>query len=235
MLGMRPRIQPNLDLVCIFRKHLLREFGQHDHFDPWWWPVGPGETLDDWGLQKGEEAKLDSLRMLTDGSRYNGFPGSIGGTAGGTWVISTRPSPEQNFPDAVGRLFTCLCNADMLDEAHVTDLSKFRGPGPDSQKNEGMTRAMWERSIKCLLEEYTTLNPRRIFFTRGAKLWFKERKALLHTDSEMRCEWRLDSERKQLDDFLTKIEKHPNSAVVPHWGSPSNASGEWRSTRRNMQ
>lgn len=234
VVGVRARVQPNLNLVCIFRKHLLVEFGQHDQFDPWWWPVGPGETLHDWGLQQGEEAKLDSLRTLADGSPYNGFPGSIGGRAGGTWVISTRPSPERFFPVAVRGLFTCLLNADMLHEAHVTDLCKFRGRGPDNQKNEGMTPAMWECSIRCLLEEHAALNPRRIFFTRGAKGWFKERKASLHRDSQMRREWRLDSHRCHLDDFLTKIENHPNSAVVPFWRRVSNASGTWRSTRQNM-
>jgi len=231
----RSRIQPNLDLVCIFRKHLLREFGQHDRFDPWWWPVGPGETLQDWGLQKGEEAKLESLRDLADGSRFNGFLGSIGGGVGGTWVISTRPSPERSFPAAVAQLFYCIVNADMLHEAHVTDLSKFRGLGPDDQKNEGMTPTMWECSVRCLLEEYAVLNPRRIFFTPGAKGWFKECKAMLHPDSDTRSEWRLDSERQHLDDFLTKIEKCPNAAVVPYWKQTSNASGTWRSTRQRMQ
>ena len=231
---MRLRTQPNPDLVRIYRKYLLGEFGQHDDFDPWWWPVGPGETLADWGLQKGEEAKLESLRALADGKRYTGFSGSIGGTVGGTWVISTRPSPERSFPAAVGRLFTCLCNADILHEAHMTDLSKFRGPGPDDQKNEGMTPAMWECSVRCLFEEHAALGPRRILFVRGAKRWFKERKAPLNKASEMRREWRLDSEREHLDNFLATIENHPNAAVVPHWTASISAAAAWRSTIQKM-
>jgi hypothetical protein len=51
----------------------------------------------------------------------------------------------------------------------------------------------------------------------------------------MRREWRADSERRHLDDFLTKIERHPNSAVVPFWKRVSNASGTWQSTRQAMK
>jgi hypothetical protein len=231
---MAARIQPNPDLVCVFRKNLLRHFGQHGDWDPWWWPVAPAKTLQDWGLQDGEDAVLQSLRNPAEGRDYSGFQGSIGAMPGGTWVISTRPSQERSFPRAIGPMYGCLRNADMIQEAHVTDLAKFRGAGPDSLKNEGMTPIMWECSIQCLQDEYALLKPARVLFIRGAKCWFGERKAPINPASEMRCEWRRDPARQHLDTFLTNLENHANSAVVSFWRAP-NAAGCWRTARLSLR
>lgn len=225
---MQQAAKPNPPLVCIFRKHLLKEFGKHLESDPWWWPVAPGEAHADWGLEMKEDVELASLRIAHDGRRYNGFLGSVGAQPRGTWVVSTRPSPEKSFPVAVGTLHTCLCNADVLNEAHVTDLSKFRGPGPDCRKNEGMTPLMWELSVKCLFDEYALLEPRRILITNEAKRWFRERQSLINSSSDMRREWRRDPKRQHFDTFLDELQNHRNLAPVCHWRAP-NAAGMWRS------
>ncbi len=225
--------QPNPSLVCIFRKHLLGEFGQHPDSDPWWWPVAPGEAHADWGLQTKGDVQLASLRIARDGRQYGGFLGSVGAQPRGTWVVSTRPSPEKSFPVAVGTLHACLSNADLLAEAHVTDLSKFRGPGPDSRKNEGMTPFMWESSVRCLFDEYRLLQPRCILITKGAKRWFRERRSLINPASDMRREWREDPERQHLDTFLNELQNHPNLEPVRHWRA-SNAAGEWRSVVQRL-
>lgn len=223
----------NPALVSIFRTHLLPEFGRHGPCDPWWWPVGPGESFGDWGLRPGEEHQLSSLRDHRDGSSYVRFLGSLGGKPGATWVISTRPSPLKSFPMALGPLHTCLCNADIVDAAHVTDLAKFRGAGPDSSKNDGMTPEMWELSVRCLHEEYVAVPPSRVLITREAKKWFRERKSLINAASAMREAWRHDTARRFLDEFLTRLENQTNSAEVCFWRAPG-APGQWLAALRTL-
>ena len=216
----------NPALVSAFRKHLLGEFGRHGDCDPWWWPVGPGESLVDWGLHQGEERQLDSLPERRDGSSYVRFLGSLGAKPGATWVISTRPSRLKSFRAAIGPLHTCLCNADILSDAHVTDLAKFRGAGPDSAKNDGMTPEMWELSVRCLHDEYTAARPSRILITREAKKWFRERNSLINASNPTREAWRRDISRHHLDAFLTQLEYHPNSVEVCFWRAPA-APAKW--------
>jgi hypothetical protein len=154
------------------------------------------------------------------------FLGSLGAKPGATWVISTRPSPLKSFPTAIGPLYICLCNADIIADAHVTDLAKFRGAGPDSTKNEGMTPEMWELSVRCLHDEYTAARPSRILITREARKWFRERKSLINVFSPMREAWRRNNARHHLDAFLTQLENHPNSAEVCFWRAPA-APAKW--------
>jgi hypothetical protein len=83
---------PNKDLVAILRRNLLPEFGRHGkhparsryfddsplpspaYFDPWWWPIDPGNRPELWGLQPGERDQLNSLcEIPRKGKSYKGF------------------------------------------------------------------------------------------------------------------------------------------------------------------
>ncbi len=87
----------NPDLVSAFRAHLLPEFGRRGACDPWWWPVGPGESLADWGLRQGEEQQLSSLRDHRDGNSYPRFLGSLGAKPGALGSCGRGPRRSNRF------------------------------------------------------------------------------------------------------------------------------------------
>jgi hypothetical protein len=156
--------------------------------DPWWWPKVNGQAPEEWGLASDDpgidEDALSRLLISLRGGVSNyepgtrraeaweDFPGSVGASLGCCIILSTRPSVGE-FPSAnTKKLHDVLAavwpGGEFLQHAHVTDLSKFRGPTQDSNF-EGMTNEMWQKSIRCLRREFDLLKPKATLIMPGTE------------------------------------------------------------------
>jgi hypothetical protein len=156
--------------------------------DPWWWPTENGESEEQWALasdnRAGDHATLTELltslrggiTTFDTGTRkagtWKGFPGSLAAHAGCCIVLSTRPSiggfPSPNTMKLYDVLAAVWPGGEFLRHVHVTDLSKFRGPTRDSDF-EGMTEQMWQKSIRCLRQEFELLTPKATLIMPGVE------------------------------------------------------------------
>jgi hypothetical protein len=177
----------NERLVVIICKHLLRQFkkyGQPLHntgwwsrrgervdryYDPWWWPLDPGDELGGWGLLASDPDVTEKLTSLCDvnptSKKYPGFLGSLGASEGCVVVLGERPSfgvMYGNFTSGLKkRLPTLLDLAELRSVVggepifHITDLIKFRGSG----FKDKLTKRMICISLSCLRREFEYLKP----------------------------------------------------------------------------
>jgi hypothetical protein len=143
---------------------------------PWWWPMGAGRTLEDWGLDPAVlerrgldgEAILESLRRRDDEERpdLDGFLGSVGARPEDCHVVvlSVRPSQE-GYPDGgPTKLVHRLSEAGLLANTHTTNLVKFRGPSRAELLDiEGVDDLLARRAVRLSLdlvaEEIAYLDP----------------------------------------------------------------------------
>jgi hypothetical protein len=112
---------------------------------------------------------------------------------------------------------------DFLPNVHVTDLAKFRGP---SDVDEGLKPAMWQRSIRCVRQEFQCHDPRAVVTVKDAKAWFKPGRAL----SQSGPLWsHLPQEER---DFLCQLNARSRSVTYwnPKYGgvTQSDIADEWR-------
>ncbi len=172
--GRYPLISANPKLVDAIVKPLLDNFDVEPH--PWWWPLGTGATTSDWGLGAEHRTAFDSLTRGTGSAAtsgttrdYKGFLGSLGSTRESCriWVLTSRPSSNV-FPAMVTtRLVNLLRENGWLGQTHVTDVIKFRGPGPDSQADTGLTDNLWELSLNALSREFAETEPEVVLVAGG--------------------------------------------------------------------
>lgn len=155
----------NPKLVDAIVKPLLGTFETHPN--PWWWPMGDGATKAQWGLDFRHAAPFKSLTcgnaLETARSRadYSGFLGSLGSTRESCrlWVMSARPSSNA-YPGAVStNLLNVLRKNGWLERTHVTNVIKFRGPGPDQQADQGLNEQLWSLSLTALMSEFAETDP----------------------------------------------------------------------------
>lgn len=192
---------------------------------PWWWPMGGGRSLEDWGLfaKDLEKAGYDpqgvfsSLRIgpvpgYVPDLAYSSFLGGVGAHAdegGFVWVLSSRPS-NSSFPNrgnSTSKLYNVLLQAGLMARAHVTDFIKFRGPGPDSLAGKGLDiklrdgRTLEEISFDCLVREWQLLPPCVILVAGGkVQSWVSRRLHVLSSKSDLS-----EGERRFLNDFRDKL------------------------------
>jgi hypothetical protein len=233
-------MQPNKDLNKIFRHHLIGDhFGNHivgDVLcDPWYWGLPPGTNLENWGLLKGEEDRLNSLSdRVRPTNAYRGFRGSIAAIPGCIVVLGERPSFGKRYGKSVGKLFRELdlmsrWASELRDQFrqigielcvegnqdvvfHVTDLVKFRGNGfnkpPLGASEIGISAA-------CLHDELTLLKPVMVLITNMAA-------DALQNDT-------VSSTMRSRDGIRKWVLSHPLAIEVPHWTSQSKDRVTWTS------
>jgi hypothetical protein len=192
-------------------------------FDPWWWPAHTAGMRYDWGVEAGESERLQLRGRRPTRSDYPGFCGSVASKGGGVFVISTRPS-SGSFPSPSGTiLYKILKASDILPDAHITDLVKFRGPGPDTSRDRGLGLPEWRASLDCLVREVAVLRPRRFLVVPGAWEWVKgwvERREFGRWGNGLAPEHR---------DLLARLREE--GRVVPFWNSRklwSEVVADWR-------
>jgi hypothetical protein len=144
-----------------------RSDGAHEPLlDPWWWPRHAGATRADWGPD-GDVAP-HMLRSLQGrdpsgsgaNARYLGFRGSVGDPARCTrWILSSRPSCGVFPSHTTTKLVKVLHQLGWLEDTHVCDVIKFRGPGPDARADEGLTDEHWNLSLTLLANEFELTQP----------------------------------------------------------------------------
>jgi len=215
---------------------LMDWFGKTRCNDPWWWPISSdrcvGRHFGDWGLEPGEEHAYLSLGRKSTLNGYPGFRGSIGAQPDCWWLISTRPS-QSGIGPALGPLYPklrdVLADGRGLARFHVTDMIKFRGQGPDQNKDEALTESMWQTSVRCLMQEYQTLKPRKpLLMTRECKRWFQTTIA----PPGLRSHWRGNSATQDLDSFLETLDRE--SVGVFFWNSFKSAEEIVQDWRRKL-
>ncbi len=196
------RVQISDNLMAIYREHLVPWFHQLDEaMHPWWWPRGSGDDIEDWGLS--ETDLLRSLKFgpngaVPAGSQYPRFPGSVcaeptSDVRHTVFILSSRPS-RKAFPNLNGSttwLYEVLVRANLLAGAHVTDLVKFRGPGPDASADEGIDKptdaglTLRQGSFLCFMEEFNYLRPCTVVLAGGkVQKWITHRVGLGLSDGE---------------------------------------------------
>lgn len=177
-------------------------------FDPWWWPIGSGHGIAEWGLAPEDSGLLPRLRgSKPTNSSYAGFSGSLGAERGAAVLVSTRPS-EGSFPSAsCTRLHSSLVAAGIAG-AHVTDMMKFRGPNDE----RAASWEMWQVSFDCLLAEFDAIEPSVVVIVPEAKKWVT---AWLNGGFG-RWGNRLPSNQVRL---LQWLDRH--AGTVPFWGGQS--------------
>jgi len=109
----------------------------------------------------------------------------------------------------------------------VTDLSKFRGPTKDSNF-EGMTKEMWQKSIRCLRREFELLKPKATLIVPGAERFLESRLPCLISTVELASATN-SSERAEIDRdkaFLRLLRERRKHCMdqVPYW-APSYPNG----------
>jgi hypothetical protein len=160
---------------------------------------------------------------------WKGFPGTLAAQAGCCIVLSTRPSLG-GFPSSNTNLFYDVLAAvwpggRFLQRVHVTDLSKFRGPTKDSNF-EGMTKEMWQKSIRCLRREFELLKPKATLIVPGAERFLESRLPYLISTVESASATNT-SERAEIardKEFLRLLQERHCMEQVPYW-APSNPKG----------
>ena len=215
--------------------------------DPWWWPTENGENDEQWALTSDNRAcdhailtaLLTSLRggitSFDTGTRkagaWKGFPGSLSAHAGCCIVLSTRPSiggfPSPNTLKLYDVLAAVWPGGEFLRHVHVTDLSKFRGPTQDSDF-AGMTRQMWQKSIRCLRREFELLKPKATLIMPGVERFLiGELSDLISTVASARAA-DADEEAEITRDvaFLRLLEARRSHCMdqAPYW-APANPKG----------
>ncbi len=208
----------NRFLKRIFNSRLLAVFDKFE-WQPWWWPTESGSTFADWGLEAHESKRYHALRGTNPSrSSYPGFNGSLGARCGSHWVVSTRPSSGAFPSPSCTALYRLLSNIGpeepFLPRVHVTDLVKFRGPGSDAKKNEGVTLDMWRISIECLQCEWAVLQPSQIVLTKQAAAWFDDPVAA-----------RLLSHLQANQQIFLRHLRSNSGAQIPFWNPQFNKIG----------
>jgi hypothetical protein len=213
----------NNDLVTIVRTYLLPEFKRHGknpnrrryfdnsqlpspaYFDPWWWPIDPGNRAELWGLQPGERDELNSLcEIPRKGNSYPGFRGTLGASAGCVVLVGERPSFNASYGSAVSGVYKLVTRLAAeynrsVEDFHVTDLIKFRGEQGGS--TDDLCSHMIDLSVQCLSDEVAVLSPGMVIMTDMAN------DLLPFVQSKLnRSDKRLDS-----------VTKHANRLAVSHW------------------
>lgn len=149
--------------------------------EPWWWPTHVGAFPTDWGLTPSHPdhafASLQGGKDAACGAdaRYRGFRGSVGEPAAcRRWVLSSRPSCGAFPSHTTTKLVNLLSRLDWLEDTHVCDVIKFRGPGPDALADEGLTEEMWRVSLDLLAQEFALTNPEVVLVAgRRSQQWVR--------------------------------------------------------------
>ncbi len=181
-----------------------------------------------WGLELRDRERYHALRGNKPcRSVYPGFNGSLGARCGSRWVVSTRPSSGAFPSSSCTALYKLLSNIDpqssFLSQVHVTDLMKFRGPGPDGKKNEGLTLDMWRISVECLRSEWAVLQPSQILLTKQAAAWVGDLiadrfwKQLAADQQSFLRDLRVTSGERHLPFWNPQFDQHGFEKRLAHW------------------
>jgi len=164
-------LRANPDLIAAHLP-LTNFFGKDGaSFDPWWWPMNSGGSLEDYGLDSRTHREYgSSLRIGPPDPRLSGCRGSIGALPGCAVIITTRPS-SGSYPGNSGIMVQAVSNPNAANPGpniHITDLVKFRGIGGDAAFDRGVDMGMWKASLDCLFAELEALEPSLILVSKGA-------------------------------------------------------------------